>query len=78
MQRIPLYRFVRPDGGVTTSPVEPEGPYTLEYRLVADEWKALTTDGCNLVYCVDETDADGWYEVDDPETEQGDDATPWP
>lgn len=73
MQTITLYRYVRPDGGVTTSPVKPNGEYTERYRLIADEGKVLT-DGATVAVCVDATSPDGWTEIDDPgemtETEQ--------
>lgn len=69
MQTITLYKYNRPDGGVTVSPVKPDGEYTEMYRLVADEGKALTQDGENLTTCIDTDTAEGWYEVDDPEAE---------
>lgn len=73
MQIIPLYRYERADGGVTISPVKPDGEYTEMVRLVADEGKVLTKDGENFTACVDTENADGWYEVDDPEGEATDD-----
>lgn len=69
MQIIQLYRYIRPDGGVTVSPVKPEGDYTEMVRLVADEHKLLTKDGENLTSCVDTETEAGWYEVDAPEEE---------
>lgn len=63
MQTVILYRYSRPDGGITTSPVKPNGDYTEMYRLVADEGKALTNDGVNFTSCIDVASADGWYEV---------------
>lgn len=63
MQTIVLYRYIRPDGGVTTSPVKPDCEYTERYRLVADEGKTLT-DGTNTADCVDVESVDGWTEVD--------------
>ena len=67
MQIIKLYKYNRPDGGVTVSPVVPEGEYTTMVRLVADEGKELTQDGVNTTPCADVESADGWYEVDAPE-----------
>lgn len=67
MQTIILYRYSRLDGGVTTSPVKPEGDYTEMYRLVADEGKVLTQDGVEFAACVDVASVDGWYEVDEPD-----------
>ena len=67
MQTITLYRYNRADGGVTISPVKPDGEYTKMVRLVADEGKVLTKDGVNFTTCTDVESAEGWYEVDDPE-----------
>ena len=67
MQIINLYKYHRADGGVTVSPIKPEGEYTEMYRLVADEGKVLTKDNENFTSCVDTESVDGWYEVDDPE-----------
>lgn len=70
MQIINLYRYTRPDGGVTVSPVRPEGEYEPMYRLVADEGMALTKDGEILTSCADVNSTDGWYEVEMPEEEE--------
>lgn len=67
MQTITLYRYTREGGGVTVSPVMPEGEYTTLYRLVADEGKALTQDGISTTACADVEHTDGWYEVDETE-----------
>ena len=69
MQIITLYRYERDGGGTTVSPVKPDCEYTEMVRLVADEGKALTKDGVNTTTCVDTDTADGWYEVDAPESE---------
>lgn len=65
MQIIDLFKYTRPDGGVTVSPVRPEGEYEPMYRLVADEGMALTKDGENLTSCADVESTVGWYEVTD-------------
>ena len=65
MQTIILYKYNREGGGVSVSPVKPDGEYTEMYRLVADEGKALTNDGVNFTSCIDVDSADGWDEVDD-------------
>lgn len=39
-------------------------------HLVADEGKLLTKDGLTFYCCVDVDNADGWYEVDSPETDE--------
>ena len=66
MEIIKLYKYIRPEGGVTVSPVMPEGDYTEMVRLVADEGKLLTKDGENLTSCDDTETSEGWYEVEEP------------
>lgn len=67
MQTIPLYRYTRPDGGITNSPVKPDAAdYAVKYRLIADEGKTLT-DGTTVTGCVDTDSPDGWTEIDAPE-----------
>lgn len=73
MQIINLYKYHRADGGVTVSPIKPEGGYTEMYRLIADEGKALTN-GEIITSCVDTESVEGWSEVDDP-TDETDEAT---
>ena len=72
MQIIDLYKYTRPDGGVSVSPVKPEGEYAPMYRLVADEGMALTKDGEHLTSCADVNSTEGWYEVEMPEEEPDD------
>ena len=67
MKKITLYKFIRPDGGVTVSPNKPKGEYTEMVRLIADEGKVLTLDGVNFTSCTDVESAEDWYEVDEPE-----------
>ena len=67
MQTITLYRYARADGGVSTSPVKPDTTeYTVKYRLIADDGKALT-DGTTVAGCVDVESPEGWTETDAPE-----------
>ena len=66
MEIIKLYKFIRPEGGVTVSPIMPEGEYTEMVRLVAGEGKLLTKDGESLTSCVDTETSEGWYEVEEP------------
>lgn len=67
MQTVNLYKYHRPDGGVTVSPVKPDGvEYTEMLRLIADDGKVLTKNGVETTPCCDVDSADGWYEVDDP------------
>ena len=71
MRTVTLYRYERTGGGITTSPVKPSDgtTYTLRYRLIADEGKALT-DGTTVTGCVDVTSPNGWGEIDNPEEDQ--------
>lgn len=66
MQTIPLYRYTRPDGGVTVSTVKPDGDYTELFRIAADEGYTLT-DGTNYTSCTDTADLSLWSEVEDTE-----------
>lgn len=61
MQTIPLYRYVRPDGGVTVSTTKPDTEYIELFRLVADEGRTLT-DGLSHVECLDTDNPDAWEE----------------
>ena len=65
MQTITLYRYTRPDGGISVSPIKPNVEYTEMVRLVADEGKALT-DGTNTTTCTDVSSTEGWTEIDVP------------
>jgi hypothetical protein len=66
MKVIPLYKFIRPDGGVTVSPIKPEGEYSEMFRLVADEGMILKNGEVETT-CTDVLSADGWEEVEAPE-----------
>ena len=67
MQIITLYRYQRPEGGVTVSPVMPEGvEYTTKFRLIADEGKILVN-GDIMTGCTDVDSEEGWSEIDAPE-----------
>lgn len=70
MQTITLYRYTRPDGGVTVSPEQPaEGTaYELRYRLIADEGRSLTN-GEVFTQCTDTATPDAWQEVADGDDE---------
>ena len=68
MQIIPLYRYERDGGGITVSPIKPNGEYMEMYRLVADEGKALTN-GTIITSCIDVESVEGWSEIDEPTEE---------
>ena len=57
-----VYRYTRPDGGVSVSPRQPEGEYTILHRLCADESKVLT-DGTREVFCTDTETPEVWTEI---------------
>lgn len=63
MQKITLYRFIRPDSGVTVSPVKPNGEYIKMFRLVADEGYVLTN-SVTTTPCYDTDNAEMWTEVE--------------
>lgn len=63
MQITTVYRFIRPNGGVTVSPVKPDGEFTELYRLVADEGMVLTN-GETTTICTDTYDPDIWIEIE--------------
>ena len=65
-----LYEIIRPDGGVTISTAEPDGPYVPYLRLIADEGKILTN-GTVQVPAVDVPFGDQglWTEIDDEDEE---------
>lgn len=69
MQTILLYRYTRPDGGVTVSTTKPDVEYTELVRLVADEGMVLTN-GEIITGCTDTDDQSAWYEVEDTESEE--------
>ena len=62
MQTIKLYRYSRPDGGVTVTPVKPDCEYTGMVRLVADEGFVLTN-GEVYTSCIDTDEPNKWTEV---------------
>lgn len=66
-----LYKYTRPDGGTTVSPVKPEGEFEENFRLIADEGMALTKDGVNYYDCIDVDSTDGWKEVEYQEEDTG-------
>ena len=65
-----LYRYTRANSGITTSTEKPLGNnHDTLSRLIADDNKMLTTDGENLIICIDieNYEVENWYEVDAPE-----------
>lgn len=70
MQIKPVYKYVRSDGGVTITPVQPDSAYTQLYRLIA-EGSGEITNGEITTTCVDVESYEGWHDVDGeiPDTE---------
>lgn len=63
-----LYRTVR-DGKTTISLVEPQGDYTITYRVVASEGKEITN-GEITCQCMDTDNPEEWTEIEDTEAEE--------
>ena len=60
-----LYKFIREDGGVTTSLTRPIGlEYVEMFRIIASENKMITQDNQNFYSCIDTFSEIGWQEVD--------------
>ena len=72
MQTITLYRYIRPNGGVTVSTVKPDAEYTELTRLFADDGYILTDDGVNYTSCIDTDYPVAWVEVVDTGEAGGD------
>ena len=64
MQSKTLYKYTRPDGGTTVSPVKPDCEYAIMHRLIADDGKILVK-GDTRTSCTDTDDTSGWHEEDD-------------
>lgn len=69
MQIKELYKFQRLGGGTTVSPIKPEEPYILMYRIIAGEGMLVTQNGKDTYSVVDTDNPEGWYEVEDNSTE---------
>ena len=61
MNVITLYRVHRADGGITTTPVEPEEYESTLFRIVSDDGMELVK-GDVRVSCIDTESLDGWVE----------------
>lgn len=60
MQIKTLYRYTRPDGGITNSIEKPENAeYTTRCRLIADDNGAIT-DGTTVCECIDVDSSENW------------------
>ena len=63
MKTVTLYRYKRPDGGITDTIFKPDVDYTLRFRLIADDGYILT-DGENFITCIDTEEPEKWSEVE--------------
>lgn len=66
MKVIILYRYIRPDGGVSISPSIPDCEYTEMFRLIAEKGNVLTQNGVDTYPCKDVETTEGWYEIPEP------------
>ena len=52
MQKVNLYKYIRLDGGTTVSPNKPNAPYSVLFRLIADDG-CILTDGVQNISVID-------------------------
>lgn len=64
-----LYKYVRPNGGITVSLQKPDSEYSIMYRVVASDGMLVTRDGEDKYSVIDTDSPEGWYEVEDDERE---------
>lgn len=70
MKVIPLYRYIRPDGGITNSIEKPENvEYTMRCRLLADD-KGAITDGSTICECIDVDSSENWRDCSQDELKE--------
>jgi hypothetical protein len=58
-----IYRYIREDGGITDSLIQPDCEYTLRYRLIADDGKVYTN-GEITITVLDVDSIEGWHQID--------------
>ena len=64
-----IYRYQRPDGGYTVTPMKPEGSYNIRWRLIAEEGMAITN-GETTVTVIDvihRSDCEAWTDCELPD-----------
>jgi hypothetical protein len=59
----PIYRYIRPDGGITDSTTKPDCEYILRYRLIADKGKVYTNNEITVTV-LDVDSIEGWHQID--------------
>ena len=61
-----LYRYQRPDGGYTVTPVKPEGSDNILWRLIAEEGMAITHGETTVTVSdvIHRSDCEAWTDVE--------------
>ena len=69
MQRKMIYRYQRPDGGYTVTPVKPEGTYNIRWRLIAEEGMAITNGEMTVtvIDVIHRSDCEAWTDCELPD-----------
>ena len=69
MVRKMIYRYQRPDGGFTVSPVKPDGPYNIRWRLIAEEGMAITNGetAVTVIDVIHRNDCEAWVDCELPD-----------
>lgn len=69
MQRKMIYRYQRPDGGYTVTPVKPEGSYNIRWRLIAEEGMAITNGEMTVtvIDVIHRSDCEAWADCELPD-----------
>lgn len=64
-----LYRYEREPGKVTVSTEKPEVEHAVMHRVIASDGYLVTQNGVDQYACIDTTDNQNWYEVEEPKEE---------
>ena len=69
MQRKMIYRYQRPDGGYTVTPVKPEGTYNTRWRLIAEDGMAITNGEMTVtvIDVIHRNDCEAWTDCELPD-----------
>lgn len=69
MQRKMIYRYQRPDGGYTVTPVKPEGTYNIRWRLIAEDGMAITNGEMTVtvIDVIHRNDCEAWTDCELPD-----------
>jgi hypothetical protein len=72
MRTIKLFRTTK-NGRTTVSPIEPSDDYTITYRVIADEYMAITN-GSAVRECVDTDTPEEWHDCESADERTDEDA----